>query len=134
MARSLLIALKPYLLRFVVASLIVFAPIKAAIIAVMALTCIDLVSGLLAAHKRKEAITSSGLKRTIVKFLVYELLIGMGYLCSKYLIGEDFIPLTKILTGYVGITELKSVLENIEELTGIPLLKTIIDRLSAPQQ
>jgi hypothetical protein len=92
-----------------------------------------MVMGILAAKKRGEPITSSGLKRTVVKTFVYEAVIMMGYLTEQYLTG-DLIPVVKILGGLVGLTEFKSVLENAEELTGIPLLKTIIDKLSQQEK
>jgi phage-related holin len=108
--------------------LALLTPIKAALIAVMVLTVIDLVSGLLAARHRKEPITSNGLKRTMIKLFVYQLVIIMAFIVQQYLTGE-MIPVIKILAGYVGIVELKSVLENIEEVTGMPIIKVLIDKL-----
>jgi Bacteriophage holin family len=125
--------MKPILLKLALAALLVVAPIKVVLIAAMALTLIDLLSGLAAARHRGEPITSTGLKRTIVKILVYEFVILLGYLTEKYLVG-DLLPVVKILTGYVGITELKSVLENVEEITGMDIIKLIINQLNPPQQ
>lgn len=95
----------------------------------MVLTIIDLISGLMAAKHRKEAITSSGLKRTIVKIFIYEAAVLLGYLTEQYMTG-DLIPVMKILAGYIGITELTSVLENLEEITGLSILKKLINKLS----
>ena len=115
------------------ASILVFAPIKATLVVVMVLTLCDLVLGVAAARKRGEKITSSGLKRTVIKILVYEAVVMMGYLTEQYMTG-DMVPVVKILAGLVGLTELKSVLENAEELTGIPLLQTIINKLSQEEK
>jgi hypothetical protein len=115
------------------AAILVFVPIKATLITIMVFTLLDLVTGILAARKRGEKITSSGLKRTVVKTLVYEAVIMMGYLTEQYLTGE-LVPVVKILGGLVGLTELKSVLENAEELTGIPLLQVLIDKLSQQEK
>jgi phage-related holin len=111
------------------AVLALLAPIKAALITAMVVTVIDLVSGLLAARKRGEKITSAGLKNTLVKIFVYQFVIILGYFIEKNLIG-DLLPLTKILTGYIGITELLSVLENLEDITGLPILKVLIKKFS----
>jgi phage-related holin len=115
------------------AALLVFVPIKATLITVMVLTLVDLGMGIAAARKRGEKVTSSGLKRTVIKLLVYEAVVMLGYLTEQYLTGE-FVPVVKILGGLVGLTELKSVLENAEELTGIPILQVIIDKLSQQEK
>ncbi len=110
--------------------LLVFAPMKSVLITVIVLTAIDLLSGVIAAKKRGELITSAGLKRTIIKLFVYELVVLLSYLTEQYLTG-DLVPLVKILAGFIGITELKSVLENLEDITGIPILKMLIDKLTS---
>lgn len=114
------------------ATILLFVPIKAALLTIIALTLIDLLSGVAAAVKRKEPITSSGLKRTVIKLLVYLSVACLAYLVERFLTGE-FIPLAKIMSGLVGITELKSILENLEDITGLPLLKLLIDKLAQQQ-
>ena len=125
--------MKILLINLGLAAILVFVPIKASLVAVGVLTFIDLVSGVCAAHKRGEKITSSGLKRTVVKLLVYEVVVMLGFLVEQYLTG-DLIPIVKILSGMVGITELKSVLENLEDLTGLPLLRLLIDKLTQTEK
>lgn len=124
--------MKYLLLRIAVAVLAVFLPIRATIVTVMVLTVLDLISGLVAARRRKETITSSGLKRTVVKTFVYELAVILGFLVDKYLTG-GIVPVINIVGGFIGITELKSILENLEEITGLSLVKLLIDKLSQAQ-
>ncbi len=112
-----------------VSILIVFAPVKATLITVMVLTIADLISGIMAARKERKKITSSGLKRTIIKTTVYEAVIMLGFLTEKYMTG-DAIPVVKILAGFIGLTELKSVMENIERISGMSIIKLLIDRLN----
>jgi phage-related holin len=107
----------------------VFAPVKATLITVMVLTIADLISGIMAARKERKKITSSGLKRTIIKTTVYEAVIMLGFLTEKYMTG-DAIPVVKILAGFIGLTELKSVMENIERISGMSIIKLLIDRLN----
>lgn len=125
--------MKSIAFNLVTASLLVFLPIKATLLTAFVLVLLDLLSGLLAAHKRGEQITSSGLKRTLVKLLAYEIVIMLGYLTEQYMTG-DLVPVVKILGGLVGLTELKSVLENAEELTGIPLIQVLINKLNQTEK
>jgi Bacteriophage holin family len=122
--------MKNVLINLALATLLVFVPIKASLVAVGVLTFLDLVLGVCAARKRGESITSSGLKKTVVKLLAYETTVMLGFLVEQYLTG-DLMPVVKILGGMIGITELKSVLENLEELTGIPLLQLLIQKLTS---
>lgn len=107
---------------------LIFMPIKATLVCVMFLTMVDLISGVIAAKKRGEKITSSGLKRTIIKTVVYEITVMLGFLTEKYMTG-DALPVVKVLAGLIGITELKSVLENLEDITGMPVIKLLIKKL-----
>lgn len=122
-------ALKPIAIKLGWAILAIFAPVGSVLAVVLLLTAIDLVTGVIAARKRGEVITSSGFKRTIIKLFVYEVVIILSFLIEQYLTGP-FVPIENILAGYIGITELKSVLENLESITGVPILQTLIDKLT----
>lgn len=108
---------------------LVFMPIKATLITVMVLTVADLITGIMASRKEGKKITSSGLKRTIIKTTVYELVVMLGFLTERFMVG-DSIPVVKVLAGFIGLTELKSVLENIERISGMPIIKLLIQRLN----
>lgn len=108
---------------------LVFAPVKATLITVMVLTVVDLISGIMASRKEGKKITSSGLKRTIIKTTVYELVIMLGFLTEQYMTG-DAVPVVKILAGFIGITELKSVMENLERISGMPMVRLLIEKLN----
>lgn len=107
---------------------LVFLPLKATLITVMVLTVIDLMTGLAAARKRRRKITSSGLKKTIIKTFVYEAVVMLGFLTEQYMTGNT-VPIVRILAGYIGITELKSVLENLEIVSGVSIIKLLIKKL-----
>lgn len=57
----------------------------------------------------------------------------LGFLTEQYMTG-DLVPVMKILAGLIGITELKSILENLEEITGMPIIKMLIDKLNSTPQ
>lgn len=114
-----------------IALLAIFAPAKPMVMASFAFVAIDLVTGVLAARKRKEAITSSGFKRTLVKLAVYEVALLLAFLADQYLL-IDVLPAAKIVSSFIGITELKSCLENVNQISGGDFLKAIIDRINLP--
>lgn len=98
----------------------VFIPIKSVILAVGFVVLVDLITGVMAAKKRGEEIKSAKLRQTIVKLLGYQLAILSGFIIEKYLI-NDFIPIVKVISSIIGLTELKSVLENAESITGVSM-------------
>lgn len=119
-----------YLINLLIASIAVLAPIKPAVITVLALTLIDLLSGLVAARKRGEILTSAGLGRTVTKLAVYQVATISAFLAQKYLV-LDIMPVCTLVTSLIGITELKSVLENLDSISGGSFFSTIVSKLSS---
>lgn len=118
----------PLLKSIAMAILIVFAPIQAVLTTVLALCVVDLFTGVLAARKRGEKITSRGLRQTIGKLVIYEIGICLGFLCETYLTGAS-IPIVKIIGAIVGAAELKSNLENLDVINGSPIFASLIKGL-----
>lgn len=115
------------------ACIAVFAPIKAAILTVVVLVIADLITGMLAAKKRGEKITSAGIKRTVGKVLLYETALCLGFIVQQYLTG-DILPASKLVSAIIGLAELKSVLENLDSLSGTSLYKVLLSRIVSSQQ
>lgn len=84
----------------------------------------------MAAHKKKKPITSAGFRRTVVKVFVYEMAILTAFLTQTYLTGAD-IPVSSIVAGFIGLTELTSILENLNKVSDNKLLSTIISKLGS---
>lgn len=112
------------------ALLALFAPIKAAAIAAIVLVIADLITGVIAAHKRGEPITSSGLKVTVIKLFVYEAAILLAFLAQTYLTGT-ILPVCNLATTVIGLTEMKSVLENLDSIAGGSFFKSLIDKVNS---
>lgn len=110
--------------------LALFAPIQAAVITILVLIVTDMITGIMAAVKRKEPVTSAGLRRTLTKLFIFELILLLGFLCETYLLAS-FIPLSKIFSSFIALTELKSIIENLNEINGDNLLKSLIDKLGS---
>lgn len=113
-----------------IAILAIFAPIKAVMATVGVLIIADTILGIMAARKRGEKITSSAMRRTVSKAVIYQIALMSGFLCEQYLSG-DLIPIVKIIGGVIGMVEMKSILENADEINGSPLFKAIIERLGS---
>jgi phage-related holin len=113
-----------------VALLAVFAPIQSVLLTALTLVLADLITGILASRHRGEKITSAGLQRTVVKLLVYMAVIMLGFLTETYLTGST-VAICKIISSYVGLTELTSIMENLNEISGGSLLKSLISKLGS---
>lgn len=102
------------------------APIATVIFAVLFLIFVDLVTGILASIKEKQTITSSAMSRTIAKTFVYCTTIIVTYVVHKYLlVGFDF-PIESIVSGFIALTEMKSILENMDRISNHSVLKDLI--------
>ena len=108
----------------------VFAPIEGVLGTVLAMLFIDLITGVLAARKRGEKITSRGLRRSVSKFFIYEVAIAAAFLCETYLIGAS-LPVLKMVSSLIGIVELKSVLENLDTIQGESFFRSIVNKLNS---
>ena len=107
----------------------IFAPIQAVLATTLALIAVDLISGVVAAAKRGEKITSAGFRRSISKLIVYEVALMIGFVAETYML--PFLPVTKMISSLISLTELKSIFENMDSASGGGLLKTIIDKLGS---
>ena len=112
------------------AVLAILAPIQTAILGVGFLITADLITGIIAAYKRGETISSARLKNTAVKLLVYNLLIAQKYL-------TPWIPFTNVALSFLAIIEVKSLGENFQSITGISFvtyLKSYLNnKLNSPK-
>lgn len=117
-----------YLESALLALIAVFTPIQAALATTLALIIIDLATGIIASYRRSEKITSSGLKRTVGKILLYNLAICTAFLVQTYLTG-DILPVSKLVTALIGLVELKSVLENLDSISGTSLFKVLVAKI-----
>lgn len=104
--------------KLVILTMAFLSPISNIIFGVVFLVLCDLVTGVVAAYRKKEKITSSKLSRTISKLLVYFVTVIITRVVSDYLLfGSDVIPLTSMVTSYIALTELKSILENLDKMS-----------------
>jgi len=101
-----------------------FLPIKHFLIFTIFVVFADTVTGILAAKKRKEPITSKGLYRTSQKILTYfcGIMIFHGASITFGLPSQ----IVYSVSFLISFTELYSISENIKVITGVNLATTIL--------
>jgi len=101
-----------------------FLPIKHFLIFTIFVVFADTVTGILAAKKRKEPITSKGLYRTSQKILTYfcGIMIFHGASITFGLPSQ----IVYSVSFLISFTELYSISENIKSITGVNLATTIL--------
>ena len=122
--------LSNYILKAFAIILAILAPIKATMSTVGFLIFLDLATGIWAALKRKETIKSAALRRTISKMIIYQLAVISGFLIERYLFGGEM-PVTKIVAGFIGLVEFKSILENSNFILGTDVFKLLVQKLGS---
>lgn len=115
------------LVALAVSAVAVFAPIEGMLGTVIVLLVSDLVLGVWAARKRKDPITSSGLKRTLTKLATYEFALMIAFLAEHYLTSS--LPFCKLIGGMISMTEMLSIMENLNEITDNAVLKGVVAKL-----
>lgn len=110
--------------------LAIVAPIKMTMLAVLLLILADLLTGMWAAKKRGEPLSSAGMRRTISKILVYELCVICAFFLETHILGGE-LAIIKVVAGVIGMVELKSIIENAGQITGLDLFQEIIKRLGS---
>jgi phage-related holin len=101
-----------------------FAPAYPIMIGIGFLVTMDFVTGILAAKKRGEIITSKKMRPTIMK--------GFGYMASiliAFVMQNIFLTdmeVMKIVSGLVAMIELKSLDENLTDITGKSIFKQFL--------
>lgn len=119
-----------YVQPIAISTLAVFAPIKGTIITVGIVIAVDFITGVIAAKKRGETISSAAARRSISKVLIYQTAVLTGYLIERFLMGGS-IPITSLVSGLIGSVEALSIYENLNTLSGKNLFASLIKILGS---
>lgn len=122
--------MKTFLHGLLVSAVAALAPIKAVIITVGILILCDLITGVIAALKRKEKVSSAKLRNSVTKCLVYQTAVITGFLVQVNLL-QDFIPIVNIVASLIGLTELTSLYENLNVIYGSNIFNRVIEQLGS---
>lgn len=122
--------MKEWLVKIGLALLSITAPVHDILIATMVVILIDLITGLWKALKIKEKIVkSAAMRRTISKIAVYNLAILSAFTIEMFLLSD--MPLVKLVSAVIGLVEIKSILENLNEITGADIFKQLLSKLGS---
>lgn len=122
--------MKSWLDSLIIALVAALAPVGPLMAAVGALVAIDFCTGVWRAYKVKSPVTSAGFRRTVTKSVVYLVAVLAAFLVEHFLMA-DFIPVSKIVAGFIGVVELKSILENSNAILGYDVFKKLIKKLGS---
>ena len=122
--------MKEWIIKGLIVMMSVLAPINPMLITCGVLILADMVTGMMAAKKRKEQIQSAEMRRSISKFVVYQIAIISAFALETYMLG-GIIPVSKIVAGVIGMVEFKSILENVSTIAGQDILKLVMDKLGS---
>lgn len=98
------------------------APVAPLVHALLFFMAADWITGVYKAKKLKQKITSKGFRNTAEKFVSYTAAIILGHVFGQQ-IAE--LHLTRLVAGYLALTELKSIYENLAAITGNDILLNI---------
>lgn len=93
-------------------------PIKYLLFGVGALIIIDTIIGIWRSLKLNQKITSKRLSNVISKMFLYQIAVISAYIV-QLMIGLDEVPLAQVVGVAIALTELKSIHESVEEVTGL---------------
>lgn len=115
----------PDILAFCIAFITPLAP---TMLAIGFLLMIDFFTGMWAAYKNEEKITSRKMGTTVSKIVLYNIAIITCSVVERYLVPQ--IPFVSIAAGAIALVELKSLTENIYKATGLNLWDTFKEYIS----
>lgn len=99
---------------------------KTIIVAVIALTIFDMITGIMASVKTGHDIKSKRLLNTAIKLFIYMLLISAGHL-TETAIGYE-LKVDEVITAIIAVTEVISILENASRM-GYAIPKKLLNQL-----
>ena len=117
--------MKQYLMPMFVAAISIFTPVVPMLLTIGVLIVIDFLVGIYRAFKMGEQITSRKMGNTISKMFLYQLTIISLFLFETYILGS-IMPVTKIGAVLISITELKSIDESVEKMTGVGVWRKLV--------
>ena len=104
-------------------------PILTSLLLVGGLVMFDWITGIIKSHKLGTLSSRAMVKKTASSYLVA---IAAVRLCEVYF--GDQIPLVKPVIAMIALSELQSMRENIEAITGVDLLKNLFGFLQRKSQ
>jgi hypothetical protein len=122
--------MKDWMYALALSAVAILLPIKPLLMAVGFLITMDTITGIWAAKKRGEKISSAKLRSTVSKAFIYQLCVISGFIVGKYII-DDILPVAKLVAGAIATVELKSILENSNYILGVNVFDALKQKLGS---
>lgn len=116
--------------KIILAIIAVLAPIHAVLLTVGLLIAADTVTGIWAAVKKGDKITSAKLRNTVSKSFVYTIMIIVSHFMEVHIM-SDVIPVAKIVATLISSVELLSLAENSNIILGQNIFSALIEKLGS---
>ena len=113
------------LMKFMFWLLTLLSPLNGVMVTIVFLIIVDFITGSYASFKKSIPIRGSLITHTISKFFIYNLVILAAHFLEKHIVSE--VPFLKIIAGFIAIAEIKSILENYNEIYGINPFKALVN-------
>lgn len=128
-----MVVVKEKIFKLLAATSIMFTPIAPALVWLGVFVFFDLITGLYKAKKANRPITSKGLGNTIIKMLMYSITLIACHVMDVVFLKGVALPfkISQAMAGIIGITEFKSILENVGAVLGMDLWKYFKIKLEA---
>jgi hypothetical protein len=107
-----------------------FSPIYVVGLCILGFVFVDFITGIVAARKRKEKISSHTMKNSVIKLLCYYATLILAFVLQKEIITFDWFTAVKFTGALICIAEFKSILENMFCITGNNVFTDIFTKLS----
>ena len=107
----------------------ILTPAVPIIIFTGALIFSDTATGIWAAVKRKEKITSRALGRTATKIVLYSAVILLTFGFEVFFPALQYVHMGQIASGYICLVELKSIYENVSDITGLDIWSHLVGKI-----
>ncbi|MGF7075350.1 phage holin family protein [Mucilaginibacter sp. 3215] len=115
-----------YLLWF----LVFITPVHPFLYLIYTLLAFDFFTGIAKCKKLNEPLTSKRMRDTTIKFACYSVAVLASFFIEITFFPGTSLYLTKLIGGYITLTEFKSLLENVSVLTGIDLWTIVQAKVS----
>ncbi len=124
-----ILPLPEFLLKIFAMIMLFLSPIKEMMIAVAFLIIADAITGIWAARKKGERFSSTKFFDSIVKLLIYLVLIMISHMTQLYLVTT--LPLLQLSIYFIVFYEFSSFLENVGVITGRDIFSWFKQTLSS---
>ncbi|WP_421944348.1 phage holin family protein [Pedobacter sp.] len=125
---NLFLKLIPYIYKFGLFVYLYFAATHSALLVITLFVIVDFITGVWKAKKNKLPVTSKSMRVTIGKAVAYMLAIMVAHLFELTFV--SVLPFMQMVSFFIASAEIKSIYENLGEITGLDFWNYIKEKLA----